>query len=220
MKSIFYTTGVLVIVLTVFFTMNNSTMETKLDGLQNAIREGVKPNASLFNQETILSQVEMDQLLFLAVSEQDLQWVLLLIHNGANVNARTDYSGTPLLVAVERGDASVVRALLENGADPSHANDFGVNAAIAICRRGDLELVNLIGDFDPNARYEVKAGAHKGKLNSSAIEVAVIEGNLTMLRELLAIGARPDISTTSGETLVQMAMRLNHDDLIPLLVME
>lgn len=78
-----------------------------------------------------------------------LQIVNLLIANGANVNARDDYSGdlgrgTPLMAAAYEGHTHVVSALLKAGADPNLKNKSGWTALdYAIKGRSD-RVVGLL----------------------------------------------------------------------------
>jgi ankyrin repeat protein len=50
---------------------------------------------------------------------------LLLLDNGADVNATDAYGETPLMRAVEGQSAGICRLLLKRGADPSRFNHHG-----------------------------------------------------------------------------------------------
>ena len=49
----------------------------------------------------------------------DLETADLLIGAGANVNAKNDYSATPMSLACTNGNAAMVEKLLEAGANPN-----------------------------------------------------------------------------------------------------
>jgi ankyrin repeat protein len=64
----------------------------------------------------------------------------LLIHAGADVNAKSNIGRTPLIVAATRyGSAETVRLLMGKGADPKTVDGTGSTALIEASRANDLE---------------------------------------------------------------------------------
>ncbi|KAK7476330.1 hypothetical protein BaRGS_00032448 [Batillaria attramentaria] len=82
--------------------------------------------------------------LFWACAKGFLELVQLLIHKGANVNARTSYNSTPLIAAADRNRYQVMRCLVQNGADVNAQTSNGDTACHLAAYRGHLEAVKLL----------------------------------------------------------------------------
>lgn len=66
----------------------------------------------------------------------DSAGALLLISNGANVNAVGDMGETPLHIAVRKNDRTVIAALLRAGARTDVVSEFGISAMDEAQERG------------------------------------------------------------------------------------
>jgi ankyrin repeat protein len=69
--------------------------------------------------------VEGDTPLHVMLWRENTYGALLMIAEGADVNAVGDMSETPLHSAVRRADVQVVAALLKAGANPAVVSEFG-----------------------------------------------------------------------------------------------
>jgi len=73
--------------------------------------------------------------LYLAASEGRLEAVRYLLNEGADVNAREKFGGTPLTEAAYHGHLNVVEELLFHGADPNAVGDEGTALDVAAAKR-------------------------------------------------------------------------------------
>lgn len=78
--------------------------------------------------------------------------VSVILHDGANPNARDKYGEAPLHKAARQGHKNVVAILLENGADPNATDVFGLTPLhwAAMVGHADITeiLVEIGGDPD------------------------------------------------------------------------
>jgi ankyrin repeat protein len=107
-----------------------------------------------------------------------------LIEHGANVNECAPIYGTPLMQATLSGQEQIVAALLQNGANPNLVNANG-HAALWYAVAGDDDALPTIqrllhSGADPNV---------KARDGETALGLALINGDLTKARLLLASGA-------------------------------
>lgn len=75
----------------------------------------------------------------IAATRGILEEVVVLLSNGADVNAKGEHGYTPLHDAVEQGNKEVIKVLLKNGADVSIKNDDG---------DAPIELAKLLEERD------------------------------------------------------------------------
>src|SRR5271168_4816335 len=71
--------------------------------------------------------------------------IRLLLHKGADVNAKTKTHGyTPLHLATEAHSPAIASLLLENGADPFKQDKKGMSVWALAIYHGDEEIVELL----------------------------------------------------------------------------
>jgi len=156
----------------------------------------------------------------------DLKTAELLVARGANVNARTGgvLSSTPLLLAlsdtfVTFGDCfSVVQFLLEEGADVNAAKGWfggekGHNTVMLATYRADSRFMQalLARGANPNSSWSGKSALE------SAVETFLVISNfdkkrdeksaregLAVIRALVEAGAKLDVRTRTGKSLVDL----------------
>lgn len=146
----------------------------------------------------------------------DTESVKQFIANGADVNAGEVF--TPLMAAADTGNVEVIRLLLNSGADIEKSNRLGLTPLMMAAGKGNLHAVNeliaagakinatsRVRNFSAlaaaaaNGHNEiinelVKAGAEvnqKCGTELEALSVAAYSGNLTAVKLLAALGARP-----------------------------
>ncbi|KAF3196038.1 hypothetical protein TWF225_000389 [Orbilia oligospora] len=78
---------------------------------------------------------------------------LLLINNGANIEAAADDGWTPLTRAAQRGDEKMIQLLLESNANIEAADSKGRTPLIHATIEGHQEIVELL--LESNAKIEV-----------------------------------------------------------------
>ncbi|CAN9091613.1 unnamed protein product [Alternaria alternata] len=151
---------------------------------------------------------------------------------GADVNARTGFYGTPLIVACLNGYHTIVRLLLENGVDVNACEGSFFTPLAAACSNGDHTIVRLLleNKADMNARgtagtpweiassyghirvvkgmTEHPAYATVPKLAmSQALRVSCARGHINIALHLLANGADVNFHAT---TMNQQLPRMGH----------
>ncbi len=80
-----------------------------------------------------------------ALSKGHKEVAAILVHEGADVNARASGGWTPLHFAAQLGDTETARLLLSEGADPSAMRDDGRTPAQIAEGQGFLELSRILG---------------------------------------------------------------------------
>ena len=122
---------------------------------------------ALLEQGAIASSAAVDgtTALHWASYRDDVDGADLLIAAGADVNAATDLSVTPLWLAAENGSAAMVGKLLAAGANANSALLSGETPVMVASRSGDPDVVEqlLARGADVNARAaRGPDGAHVG----------------------------------------------------------
>ncbi len=86
----------------------------------------------------------LDYKLFLEAESGDVDKIIKLIGEGANVNARSDDGSTPLHFAVSNGHFLACKALIANGADVNIEPFYDDNALTYSAKVGNLKITELL----------------------------------------------------------------------------
>jgi ankyrin repeat protein len=139
-----------------------------------------------------------------AITNNHIELALFLIEKGANINAADDfYKRTPLFAAVERRN-------------PDYTRDSAPPVADA---RDPMDLIRVLLErgANPNARanttpfrgfYQVSANWANFDGQTPFLRAA-LNGDITLMRLLLAHGADPNLATNDGATPLMAASGIN-----------
>lgn len=170
--------------------------------------------------------------LYEAVGKGRVNVVMRLAQAGANVHASDHRDVNALMVATEVGDAAMVEALLELGADVNLGNYAGTALTIAI-REQNLEIARQL--LDAGAELTPILGRHpvlwayfkedRKLLDLIASRPSLLNAKLDEIdpplfqlfnncehdrfRELLELGATPNITNQRGQLLVNYVLIIN-----------
>ncbi len=106
---------------------------------------------------------------------------------GGRLNLGTDQA-TPLFLATEKGFGSVVEVLLSKGASLAERDKAGYTPLHRAVANEDLELVKLL--IDNKADVNTKAASGPGRMTT--LEIAAKNGNVPLMKVLIAAGADVD----------------------------
>lgn len=129
-----------------------------------------------------------------ALEDQGVEAVSVLVHNGADINARNPGDGTVLMVAAKRGDLPAVERLLAMGADVNVTTAGDGTALIAAAGQGHLPVVKRL----------VAAGAKVDTIaphDETALITASRKGRLDVVEFLVEHKANVNlgVTTTTGQ---------------------
>ncbi|KAL8237023.1 hypothetical protein R6Q59_018104 [Mikania micrantha] len=163
--------------------------------LQKLLKKGLDPNESDNNGRTSLH---------IAASKGSDNCVLLLLDYGADPNCIDSEGNVPLWEAIAGNHETVVGLLADNGATLT-SGDVGLFSCIA-AEQNNLDLLNQI------IRYggDVTRARNDG---STALHVAVCEGNIEIVKFLLDQGASIDQQDHHGWTARDLAEQQGHEDI-------
>ncbi|KAK9141627.1 hypothetical protein Syun_011027 [Stephania yunnanensis] len=170
--------------------MNNLLQHLK--DLNDPMMEGV-----LLETENMLARGRMDlplSLCFAALRGDDLL-LNQLLRRGLDPNESDNSGRTPLHIAASKGSENCVLLLLDYGADPNSRAEQNCLDLLKdlVCYGGDVTLPKSNG--------------------TTALHVAVSEGNIEIVRFLLDQGADMDRQDISGWTPRNLADQQGHDEI-------
>ncbi|VFQ78742.1 unnamed protein product [Cuscuta campestris] len=168
--------------------------------LNHLLKRGLDPNESDNNGRTALH---------IAASKGQESCVVLLLDFGANPNLKDFGGSVPLWEAILGKHEPVIRLLLDNGAKIS-SGDVGQYACLA-AEQNNLELLKEIDRCGGDVTLPRTNGP-----TTTALHVAVCEGNVEVVRYLLDRGADARKPDEYGWTPQDLAEQQGHEDIIAL----
>lgn len=163
--------------------------------LHHLLKRGLDPNESDNNGRSALH---------IAASKGIENCVVLLLDFGADPNSRDSEGNVPLWEAIMGKHESVIQLLVDNGAKLS-AGDVGHFACVAV-EQNNLSLLKDIVRYGGDVTLP--------KINgSSALHVAVCEGNIEIVKYLLDRGANVDQPDEHNWTPRDLAEQQGHEDI-------
>jgi len=129
-----------------------------------------------------------------AASRNDVKMVDLLLQAGADVKSANEFGATALYAAAQHSDSALAIKLLAAGADANAALLSGETPLMEASRRGNLETVRALLGAKANAN------AKENNYGHTALMAAISQKHARVVRELLALGADPNLGAKSGFT--------------------
>ncbi|KAJ0971256.1 hypothetical protein J5N97_019215 [Dioscorea zingiberensis] len=163
--------------------------------LNQLLRRGLDANESENNGRTALH---------IASSKGSENCVLLLLDYGADPNSKDSEGSVPLWEAMLGQHNAVIRLLIDNGADIS-AGDIGQFACKA-AEQNNLELLKDIVQYGGDVTIPRKD-------STTALHLAVCEGNVPVVKFLLEQGADIDKADIHGWTPRALADQQGHEEI-------
>nr|WP_062110482.1 ankyrin repeat domain-containing protein [Bacillus niameyensis] len=120
----------------------------------------------------------MEQRLISAATEGDIETILKLLEDGADINATDHHGDTAVMAATQRNNVDTVKILIEQGADINIRNKNQDNVLLYAGAEGLLEIVKLA----------IEAGADTtltNRFGGTALIPASDRGHVDVVEELL-----------------------------------
>lgn len=166
----------LIIVVLVLFSFGANAQQDIFEIARNGSVEALKAMLKEKQEGVNAVNAEGYSLLTLATYKGNNKVAAYLIHEGANINGKSNY-GTPLMAAVVKGNVEIVKLLLENNADTSIADATGNTALIYAVIFKKYEIAALL----VKANADIKATDIRGK---SALDYAKMTGDDKLIQIL------------------------------------
>lgn len=160
-----------------------------------------------------ITKADLDKQLRDAASNGNIPEIERLIKNGADVNAKDQFTGSTVLHnALSSHNSAVTKLLLSLGANPNQSDDFGEPVLIKAALANQHEVVKVLLDNGADINIKDRKG-------NTALLVAVKEGQgwTNVVEVLIAGGASPEAVGTSGESALSIARRRGFDSLVHVL---
>lgn len=167
-------------------------------------------------------QPDDDPIIFAAIRGRNVEMVKYMLNSPEFSVSSTDFMGdTPLLVAAELGDTMIMRLLLAAGADPKTSDKFGNLVIHRVAEFGHVEAMKLllasgsdinertvetkvalagVAGVDHQLRSAIEGAGGSLVEGAQAIHIAAREGNVEMVKFLIASGADPESKNAEGTT--------------------
>ncbi|MGL5028846.1 MAG: ankyrin repeat domain-containing protein [Wolbachia pipientis] len=91
----------------------------------------------------IINTKSREELLFLAIENNNLKEVKTLLEKGVDLSVQNNKGNTPLNEAVFKGHTEVIRLLLDNGVSANYVDNNGRTPLLIAATHGHIETVKL-----------------------------------------------------------------------------
>jgi hypothetical protein len=137
--------------------------------------------------------------------------VRLLLEQGASVNQQATNGWSALMMAAAKGYPTLAKLLLEQGAAVNLPDVYGWTPLMRAAYAGHADVVAIL------LAHSGLALETRNDRGQTALHLAVIQGNMPIVRDLLANGAKPDTRDFAGHTPRSIASALGYRQLNDLL---
>jgi len=122
----------------------------------NGESESSSPPPVSTQQRDPFSSLNPAERINLAAAQGDLNTIMTLLQNGANINSRsTNGNYTPIILASANGHFDIVKYLVDNGANVNARDNQGKSALNLAYEKGEMEIYDYLiahgaREFEPN----------------------------------------------------------------------
>jgi ankyrin repeat protein/L-ascorbate metabolism protein UlaG (beta-lactamase superfamily) len=142
------------------------------------------------------------------VSLEMVQW---LLDHGADVNAHTDSSLSPLSIAVFSGNPEIVNLLINSGADINWCSSNSDRPLMAAIEQGNTAIARILMDAGAEVDFVDR------NFNRTPLHATAIRGDSVMTHMLLNHGAALEPKDSNGHTPLYYAIRYSNPTVAGLL---
>jgi hypothetical protein len=125
---------------------------------------------------------------------------------------------SPLFKAVESGDIDKIKKLLAKGEDINSRNKYNWTPLIQAIRCRQTEAALFLIEQGADVKLQARWGPRSEPEVESAIRWAAMQGDLAVLRQLIAAGANVDTRDGQGMTPAMFAANRGYIDLLQALI--
>lgn len=177
----------------------------------NSRKEPKNPETSRPVSAAEPSKIESAVSIHEAALNGDAGQINLLIGGGTDVNLKDPEGRTPLMYASYNGHEAIIRKLVEKGADVNMQDLYGRSAL----------MMASSGPYPAAVKYLLEHGANPNLVDKeehfTALMYAAAEGQLDVIKILLANGADPEMKDIDGDDAVKFAADNGHTAVVSLL---
>lgn len=155
---------------------------------------------------------DKEQKFWLALQNNDLSTLEVLIKEGSDINIIDQYGITPLELAIGRKEFAIVKLLLENKAEVNRESEFDITPLHLAVFRKDFAIVKLL--LEHGAEVNIK-----NQNGETPLQTAAFKKDFVIVKLLLEHGAEVNIKNQKGETSLHKAV-LSEDSAIVKLLLE
>ncbi|XP_062995092.1 ankyrin repeat and protein kinase domain-containing protein 1 [Elgaria multicarinata webbii] len=146
----------------------------------------------------------------LMVTPRNLEKMKFLLRQGADVNKKTAWGSTPLILAVQKESLEIISLLIQHGADVNMTDEDGWSPLHFVAQNGDDRIARLLLDHKANIKAQELDGW-------TALHLASQNNFENVVRVLLSRQADPNIQENEGRTALHVAAAYGHIRLVKML---
>ncbi len=211
----------------------NAKNEDGGTALGEALEYGNAEVVKLLKAHGASASADQNRELAMAAQVGDLNEVIRLLNQGADVNAKANFGRTALMAASVHCHVDVVKALLDKGADVNAKDEDGGTALGEALEYGNAQVVKLLkahgASVSGDQNRELAMAAQVGDLNEvirllnqgtdvnaranfglTALMAAALEGHVDVVKALLDKGADVNAKDKYGRKALMMALEKRH----------
>ncbi len=140
-----------------------------------------------------------------------METVCLLLEQGVSVDQQATNGWSALMMAAAKGYDAIAKLLLERGAMVNLPDVYGWTPLMRAAYAGHADVVTVLL---VHSGLALEVQNDRGQ---TALHLAVIQGNIRIIQDLLAHGAKPDTRDFAGHTPRSIASALGYRQLHDLL---
>ena len=181
-------------------SLENAITSNNFDAIERFVCRGASPNHEMASGTTPLIQCTI---------MTNRAKALKLVEKGALVDYWNQEGMSALCWAAVRENLIMIHTLLECGAQPSLIGPMGMNAIFVAVRHGrlyalELMVKNITESENPRTVQDV-LNTPLPLMGTSPLTLCVIHGMRKMVRSLLIMGARVDVTDANGRCAIATA---------------